>query len=118
MSHGYLIAQFFGRLHGEDEYGAPLALRARRWRPCGGRGELAVGVRLSADELAPEGAGRRGLRGDRRELCGTGLADFASLASATPRTSLVDLRSCRRRPPARTRWRGRSQRCARRSTSP
>ena len=40
--------------------------------------ELAVGVRLSADELAPEGLDAEACAEIAGELCATGLVDFAS----------------------------------------
>ncbi len=83
MSHGYLIAQFFSPVSNtrEDAYAAPLrfareVLGAVRE---GAGPELAVGVRLSADELAPEGLDAAACAAIAGELCGTGLVDFASL---------------------------------------
>src|ERR687897_210812 len=83
MSHGYLVAQFFSPVSNrrEDEYAAPLrfareVLEAVRE---GAGPELAVGVRLSADELAPEGLDAAACAAIAGELCGTGLVDFASL---------------------------------------
>jgi 2,4-dienoyl-CoA reductase-like NADH-dependent reductase (Old Yellow Enzyme family) len=85
MSHGYLIAQFFSPRSNRrsDEYGAAggrlrfaqevlAAVRAEAGP------ELAVGVRLAADELAPEGLDAAACAELAGELCGTGLADFAS----------------------------------------
>jgi 2,4-dienoyl-CoA reductase-like NADH-dependent reductase (Old Yellow Enzyme family) len=83
MSHGYLIAQFFSPTSNRrtDEYAAPLrfareVLEAVRQ---GAGPELAVGVRLSADELAPEGLDAEACAAIAGELCGTSLVDFASL---------------------------------------
>ena len=83
MSHGYLIAQFFSPVSNrrEDEYAAPLrfareVLEAVRE---GAGPELAVGVRLSADELAPEGLDAAACAAIAGELCSTGAVDFASL---------------------------------------
>jgi 2,4-dienoyl-CoA reductase-like NADH-dependent reductase (Old Yellow Enzyme family) len=85
MSHGYLIAQFFsprsnrrsdaydagaGRLRFAEEVLA--AVRAAAGP------ELAVGVRLSADELAADGLDNAACAEIAGELCATGLADFAS----------------------------------------
>jgi 2,4-dienoyl-CoA reductase-like NADH-dependent reductase (Old Yellow Enzyme family)/threonine dehydrogenase-like Zn-dependent dehydrogenase len=85
MSHGYLIAQFFAQSSNRrtDEYG--IAAGRLRFaeevlaavRAAAGPG-LAVGVRLAADELAPEGLGGAECAAIARELCATGLVDFAS----------------------------------------
>ena len=85
MSHGYLIAQFFSPRSNlrEDAYGAAdgrlrfaeevlTAVRAAAGP------ELAVGVRLAADELAPEGLDAAACAEIAGELCATGLVDFAS----------------------------------------
>ena len=84
MSHGYLIAQFFsprsnrrdGRLRRRRRCASP----ARCSRRCatGAGPELAVGVRLAADELAPEGLDAAACAEIAGELCATGLVDFAS----------------------------------------
>ncbi|MET0818453.1 MAG: 2,4-dienoyl-CoA reductase, partial [Solirubrobacteraceae bacterium] len=83
MSHGYLIAQFFSPVSNirTDEYAEPLrfardVLAAVR---DGAGPELAVGVRLSADELAPEGLGAEECAALAGELCRTAPVDFASL---------------------------------------
>jgi 2,4-dienoyl-CoA reductase-like NADH-dependent reductase (Old Yellow Enzyme family) len=85
MSHGYLIAQFFSPTSNRrtDEY-APGVGRLRfaeevltAVRAAAGP-ELAVGVRLAADELAPEGLDGPACAEIAGELCATGLADFAS----------------------------------------
>ena len=86
MSHGYLIAQFFSPYLNRrtDAYGPVAGGRLRfaeevltAVRAAAGSG-LAVGVRLAADELAPEGLDRTACAELAGELCATGLADFAS----------------------------------------
>ena len=84
MSHGYLIAQFFSPRSNRrtDEYGVEDRLRFAREvleavRSGAGDG-LAVGVRLAADELAPDGLDAAACAELAGELCATGLADFAS----------------------------------------
>jgi 2,4-dienoyl-CoA reductase-like NADH-dependent reductase (Old Yellow Enzyme family) len=86
MSHGYLIAQFFSPRSNRrtDAYAAtgPGRLRFAEQvltavRAAAGS-ELAVGVRLAADELAPEGLDEAACAEIARELCATGLVDFAS----------------------------------------
>jgi 2,4-dienoyl-CoA reductase-like NADH-dependent reductase (Old Yellow Enzyme family) len=87
MAHGYLFAQFFsprsnrrtdayavegGRLRLAEEVLA--AVRAAAGP------ELAVGVRLAADERAPDGLDAAACTEIAGELCATGLADFASFA--------------------------------------
>ena len=83
MSHGYLDrAVLLARLqHPRGRLRGAAALRPRgpRGRARGRRAELAVGVRLSADELAPEGLDAAACAAIAGELCGTGLVDFASL---------------------------------------
>ena len=82
MSHGYLIAQFFSPRSNrrDDEYAEPLrfareVLEAVR----GGAGdELAVGVRLAADELAPDGLDASACAAIAGDLSQSGLVDFAS----------------------------------------
>jgi 2,4-dienoyl-CoA reductase-like NADH-dependent reductase (Old Yellow Enzyme family) len=83
MSHGYLIAQFFSPASNTrtDAYAEPLrfardVLAAVR---DGAGPELAVGVRLSADELAPEGLDADACAAIAGELCRTASVDFASL---------------------------------------
>ena len=85
MSHGYLIAQFFSPRSNRrtDAYGAAggrlrfaeevLAAVREAAGP-----ELAVGVRLAADELAPEGLDAAACAEIAGALCATGLVDFAS----------------------------------------
>jgi NADPH-dependent 2,4-dienoyl-CoA reductase/sulfur reductase-like enzyme len=82
MSHGYLIAQFFSPRSNrrEDEYAEPLRFAREvleAVREAAGD-ELAVGVRLAADELAPDGLDAAACADVAGELCATGLADFAS----------------------------------------
>src|SRR5262245_1900011 len=85
MAHGYLVAQFFNPLLNlrDDAYGedrmrfAMEVLRAIRGEV--GR-EIAVGVRLSANDLAPGGQGRGELSEIAAALRATGLVDFVSLA--------------------------------------
>ena len=86
MSHGYLIAQFFSPRSNRrtDAYGTAAGGRLRfaeevlsAVRAAAGP-ELAVGVRLAADELAPEGLDAAACAEIAGELCATGLVDFAS----------------------------------------
>jgi 2,4-dienoyl-CoA reductase-like NADH-dependent reductase (Old Yellow Enzyme family) len=86
MSHGYLIAQFFSPRSNRraDAYGLAAGGRLRfaeevltAVRAAAGP-ELAVGVRLAADELAPEGLDGAACAELAGELCATGLVDFAS----------------------------------------
>ena len=86
MAHGYLVAQFFTPRANRrtDEYGAQARLRFAEEvlaavRDAAGPG-LAVGVRLAADELAPEGLDAPACAELAGALCATGLADFASFA--------------------------------------
>ena len=88
MAHGYLAAQFFSprtNLRG-DEYGGGLDARLRfavevleAIRAEVGRG-FAVGVRLSANEMAPDTAGRDECAAIAERLRATGLVDFVSMA--------------------------------------
>ncbi len=95
MSHGYLVAQFLAKLTNrrDDAYGKePLkfaieVLQAVRDR-AGER--LAVGVRLSADELVPGGFEPDATAEIAAQLHATGLVDFVSLVlgnSAYPAAS-------------------------------
>jgi NADPH-dependent 2,4-dienoyl-CoA reductase/sulfur reductase-like enzyme len=83
MSHGYLIAQFFSPRSNRrtDAYGAARLQFAEEVlaavRAAAGP-ELSVGVRLAADELAPEGLDAAACAEIAGALCATGLADFAS----------------------------------------
>jgi 2,4-dienoyl-CoA reductase-like NADH-dependent reductase (Old Yellow Enzyme family) len=86
MSHGYLAAQFFSRLTNrrDDDYGPAGRLRFAREvleevrRQAGP--EMAVGVRLAADEGTPGGLGPAECARIARDLCGDGLVDFVDLA--------------------------------------
>ncbi|MEA2291307.1 MAG: hypothetical protein QOF17_327 [Solirubrobacteraceae bacterium] len=86
MAHGYLIAQFFGAVsnHRSDGYNGELDARLRFAREViaavreGAGGELAVGVRLAADELGPDFLGVEACAEIARELSGS--VDFVSLA--------------------------------------
>jgi 2,4-dienoyl-CoA reductase-like NADH-dependent reductase (Old Yellow Enzyme family) len=86
MAHGYLPAQFFSALSNRraDRYG--LATRTRfavevmtAIREATGD-RIAVGARLSADELVPGGLGPEDAAEIAGELHGAGLVDFISLA--------------------------------------
>jgi 2,4-dienoyl-CoA reductase-like NADH-dependent reductase (Old Yellow Enzyme family)/thioredoxin reductase len=88
MAHGYLVAQFFNPQlnHRDDGYGGDLdgrtrfavevlrAIRAEVAR------DIAVGVRLSANDMAPGGQGTTELAQIAAVLRATGLIDFVSLA--------------------------------------
>jgi 2,4-dienoyl-CoA reductase-like NADH-dependent reductase (Old Yellow Enzyme family) len=88
MAHGYLAAQFLNARtnHRDDAYGGPFDARLRfavdvleAVRAAVGR-DIAVGVRLAADEMDADGqtAGESARVGER--LRATGLVDFVSLA--------------------------------------
>jgi 2,4-dienoyl-CoA reductase-like NADH-dependent reductase (Old Yellow Enzyme family) len=84
MSHGYLIAQFFAAASNRrgDEYGLDGRLRFAEEvlsavRAAAGP-ELAVGVRLAADELTPDGLDNAACAEIAGALSATGLVDFAS----------------------------------------
>ena len=86
MAHGYLVAQFFSPRSNRrtDAYGMAGRLRFAEEvlaavRDAAGPG-LAVGVRLAADELAPEGLDAPACAEVAGALCAGGLADFASFA--------------------------------------
>jgi 2,4-dienoyl-CoA reductase-like NADH-dependent reductase (Old Yellow Enzyme family) len=96
MAHGYLPAQFFSALSNRraDRYG--LAARTRFAVEVmsaireATNGRIAVGARLSADELVPGGLRPEDAAEVAGELHGAGLADFVSLAlghSAFPAAS-------------------------------
>jgi 2,4-dienoyl-CoA reductase-like NADH-dependent reductase (Old Yellow Enzyme family) len=83
MSHGYLIAQFFSPRSNRraDDYGADRLRFARDVLEAvraGAGGELAVGVRLAADELAPDALDAIACAEIAAALRATGLVDFAS----------------------------------------
>jgi 2,4-dienoyl-CoA reductase-like NADH-dependent reductase (Old Yellow Enzyme family) len=82
MSHGYLIAQFFSPVSNRrgDGYAAPLRLAEQVLEAvrAGAGPKLAVGVRLSADELAPDGLDAAACAEIAGALCATGLVDFVS----------------------------------------
>ncbi len=88
MAHGYLAAQFFSPLVNRrgDEYDGDLDGRLRFAREVleavrdAAGDQLAVGVRLAADEAAPDGMGPAQCARIARALCRDGLVDFASLA--------------------------------------
>ena len=88
MAHGYLAPQFFSPRTNlrEDGYGGGFLSRMRfgievleAVRAEVG-GSIAVGVRLAADDLDPDGEGRDACRRIAEHLAGSGLADFVSLA--------------------------------------
>ena len=100
MSHGYLIAQFFSPRSNRrtDGYGERLRFAEEvlaAVREAAGP-ELAVGVRLAADELAPEGLDAPACAEIARELCATGLLDFASFVLG--HSAYVPARAGSRRP--------------------
>jgi 2,4-dienoyl-CoA reductase-like NADH-dependent reductase (Old Yellow Enzyme family) len=98
IAHGYLPAQFLSPLsnHRADDYNGSLEARLRfpveiltAIRDAVG-GRMAVGARLSADELVPGGLGVADAAEFARRLHGAGLVDFVSLAlghSAFPAAS-------------------------------
>jgi 2,4-dienoyl-CoA reductase-like NADH-dependent reductase (Old Yellow Enzyme family)/thioredoxin reductase len=88
MAHGYLAAQFFSPRsnHRDDAYGGDVAGRMRfgvevleAIRAEVGS-EIAVGVRLAANEMAPDGDGRAECAAIAAYVAGTGLVDFVSMA--------------------------------------
>ncbi|MDQ6818143.1 MAG: FAD-dependent oxidoreductase [Actinomycetota bacterium] len=98
MAHGYLPSQFFSTLTNRrtDSYDASWQGRLRFAREILGavRSQastaMAVGVRISADELVLEGLGAEQCAEIARELWDSGLIDFISLAlghSASPSAS-------------------------------
>jgi len=88
MSHGYLPAQFLSRLSNRraDRYNGSLEARLRfctevleAVRAAAATSSMAVGVRLSADELTPGGLGMEISAEIAARLHATGLVDFISL---------------------------------------
>jgi 2,4-dienoyl-CoA reductase-like NADH-dependent reductase (Old Yellow Enzyme family) len=87
MSHGYLAAQFFSPLANRrgDEYDGDLDGRLRFAREvleavrAAAGDAMAVGVRLAADEAAPDAMGPAACARIARVLCRDGAVDFASL---------------------------------------
>ena len=85
FSHGYLVPQFFSPATNlrEDGYNGDLDARLRLAREIiaaarAGAGELAVGARLSADELAPGTLDARACAEITGALCAGGGLDFVS----------------------------------------
>ena len=96
MAHGYLPAQFFSALSNRREDGYGLTARTRFAVEVMSAireatdGRIAVGARLSADELVPGGLGPDDAAEVASELRDAGLVDFISLAlghSAFPAAS-------------------------------
>jgi 2,4-dienoyl-CoA reductase-like NADH-dependent reductase (Old Yellow Enzyme family) len=88
MAHGYLAPQFFSARTNrrDDEYGGAAEARMRfafevlhAIRDAVGR-DIAVGVRLSADEIAPDGDGPAACAVIGERLSSGGLVDFVSMA--------------------------------------
>jgi 2,4-dienoyl-CoA reductase-like NADH-dependent reductase (Old Yellow Enzyme family) len=88
MAHGYLPSQFFSRRSNrrDDTYGGALDTRMRfaleileAIRAQVG-GDLAVGVRLAASEMAPDTEPADVADEIRARICDSGLVDFVSLA--------------------------------------
>jgi 2,4-dienoyl-CoA reductase-like NADH-dependent reductase (Old Yellow Enzyme family) len=88
MAHAYLFAQFFasGTNLRDDDYNGDLEARLRYAREViaavreAAGDDLAVGVRLAADEAAPGGLDPRQCAEIAGALCRDGAVDFASLA--------------------------------------
>jgi 2,4-dienoyl-CoA reductase-like NADH-dependent reductase (Old Yellow Enzyme family)/thioredoxin reductase len=84
MAHGYLPAQFFSPRTNRrtDEWAEDLAFARAVLEAIRGEvgGDLAVGVRLSANELDPDGAGPEESREIVARIAATGLVDYVSLA--------------------------------------
>ena len=125
MSHGYLIAQFFAPRSNRrrDAYDAAATGRLRfaeevlgAVRAAAGP-ELAVGVRLAADELTPEGLDGAACAEIAVRCAPPGSSTSPRSCSATPRTWPRRAGSRRRRPRRRRRSSSRSRSCGRRSTS-
>ena len=88
MSHGYLVAQFFSPATNrrQDSYNGDLSARVRfarevleAVREAAGE-DLAVGVRIAADEAAPGAMGPAECARIGDALCSDGLVDFVDLA--------------------------------------
>ena len=77
--------------------------------------EIAVGVRLAADEITPDGFGPEACAEIAAALCAGSEIDFVSAALGTRRRIAARRTSCRRRPSRARRSPGRWRRCARRS---
>ncbi len=97
MSHGYLGAQFMSKLTNfrTDEYALQHDLRfadevLTRVREAAGT-ELAVGVRLAADEQTPDGLGMAACAQIARSLAESGLIDFVDLALGNSSTHMASV---------------------------
>ncbi|HEX2104682.1 MAG TPA: hypothetical protein VHF51_13585 [Solirubrobacteraceae bacterium] len=88
MAHGYLAAQFFASATNrrDDAYNGELGARLRFAREvlaavrAEAGGSMAVGVRLAADEIAPETMGPAECAEVAAALCAGGAVDFVSAA--------------------------------------
>src|SRR4051812_26586614 len=88
MAHGYLAAQFFATATNrrDDDYDGGLHARLRFAREVleavreAAGGEIAVGVRLAADEIAPGTLGPAACAEIAAALCAGGAVDFVSAA--------------------------------------
>ena len=103
MSHGYLIAQFFSPRSNRraDDYGADrlrFAAEVLEAVRAGAGPELAVGVRLAADELAPEGSTPPPAPRSPASCARPASSTSPRSCSATRRTSRRRAGSRRRRP--------------------
>lgn len=94
MSHGYLGAQFLSARsnHRDDEYALEHGLRfaievLTRVREEAGP-DLAVGVRLAADEQTPEGLGPAECARIARAIAESGVVDFLDLALGNSSTAM------------------------------
>ncbi|MGA9856369.1 MAG: FAD-dependent oxidoreductase, partial [Solirubrobacteraceae bacterium] len=98
VAHGYLPAQFLSSAsnHRSDDYGGSAQARLKfvvevlEAVRAGAGAQLAVGARISADELAPGGLGPAQCAEIAAQLQATGLVDFISLVlghSADPAAS-------------------------------
>lgn len=125
IAHGYLAAQFFSPRtnHRADEYAGALEGRMRfaleileAIRAEVG-GALALGVRLAANEMAPDTAGRDECAVIADRLRAGGLVDFVSMALGHSSSYAGSVHIARPRPPPRTPSRRNSRRCAVRPAS-